>query len=236
MQIIFLDTESTGLDPRARLIQLAYKNQSTGELVNELFNPGIKIPFEAMAVHHITQAMVADKPAFAESAAFPALKALLAENILVAHNAPFDIMILNNEGVTVPHFIDTVRVAQHVLKSPSYQLQYLRYSLDLQAEGKAHDALGDITVLEAFFNHLVATIRLEQGILTEDDIIAKMIELSTQPVELERFTFGKYNARTFAEIAQADNGYLQWLFNSETQKPEAEQNANLVYTLKKFLA
>lgn len=38
MQIIILDTETTGLDRDFRLVQLAYKNVATGEEVDEYLN------------------------------------------------------------------------------------------------------------------------------------------------------------------------------------------------------
>lgn len=64
MQIILLDTETTSIEPDARLVQLAYKNLATGETLNEYFKPPIPISYGSMAVHHITHEMVADKPAF----------------------------------------------------------------------------------------------------------------------------------------------------------------------------
>jgi DNA polymerase-3 subunit epsilon len=60
---IFLDTETTGTGPDDRLCQIAFKT-GQGTIVNELFNPGKPIAIEAMAVHHITNEMVKDKPPF----------------------------------------------------------------------------------------------------------------------------------------------------------------------------
>lgn len=63
---IFLDTETTGTGTKDRLCQLAYK-LDTGEIVNKLYKPPLPIEIEAMTVHHITNEMVADKPAFKDS-------------------------------------------------------------------------------------------------------------------------------------------------------------------------
>ena len=52
---IFLDTETTGSGPE------------NGEAVSGLFNPGKPNSIDAMVVQHITEKMVADKPAFQES-------------------------------------------------------------------------------------------------------------------------------------------------------------------------
>lgn len=235
MYPIFLDTETTGLGPDDHLIQLAYKNGKTGEVVNELFKPPVPIPYGATAVHHITEEMVADKPAFSESPVKQAIQDLLNEAILVAHNAPFDMSMLATEGVMTKRFIDTCRVARHVVVSDSYQLQYLRYSLKLNATGTAHDALGDVIILEALYNHLFAGVQ-EKFVLTNmQETLQKMEQLTITPCLIQKFTFGKYIGRTFEDVFQKDRGYLEWLYNSECSKPEREQNEDLVHTLKTHL-
>jgi DNA polymerase III epsilon subunit-like protein len=60
---IYLDTETTGNGPDDRLCQIAFKPEN-GPAVCELFNPGKPISIDAMAIHHITEKMVADKPPF----------------------------------------------------------------------------------------------------------------------------------------------------------------------------
>ncbi len=236
MRTLFLDTETTGIDRDARLIQLAYKNALTGEEVNEFFKPPVVISYGAMAVHHITNEMVADKPVFAGSEHQEKLISMLADTICVAHNASFDVGILRNEGIEISTSIDTLRVAKHLLTSDSHSLQYLRYSLGLVTrEARAHDAIGDVLVLEALFMHLAGIIREKFGCETDDDIVAKMLELTYEPVSLSVFTFGKYKGKTFDEVRGTDRGYIQWLHGSETQKPVAERNADLIHTLQRYM-
>jgi DNA polymerase III epsilon subunit-like protein len=154
----------------------------------------------------------------------------------VAHNALFDIGILRNEGIKVLKYIDTLRVAKHLLNSERYDLQYLRYFLDLDVkEASAHDALGDIMILENLFEHLKGLLRQKLNLADDDQVIEKMIELTGTPVLLNKISFGKYRGQTFGEINQADPGYLQWLFGSESSKKPEEQNEELIYTLKKHL-
>ena len=64
-KIIFFDTETTGNTEKDVLCQIAYKVGN--ETFSAMYNPGIKIPPEASAVHHITNKMVADKKTFTES-------------------------------------------------------------------------------------------------------------------------------------------------------------------------
>jgi len=92
---IFLDTETTGTEKEDRLCQLAYKTEK-GEIANKLFRPPLPIKIDSMCVHHITNEMVADKSTFKGSLDFQKLVGLLSDdtNILVAHNAKFDVDML----------------------------------------------------------------------------------------------------------------------------------------------
>ena len=97
---IFLDTETTGTEKGDRLCQLAYKLE-TGKIVNQLFKPPLPIAIVPMCVHHITNEMVENKPAFNGSNDHQKLVNLLNDdkNILVAHNAKFDVNMLEKEGI-----------------------------------------------------------------------------------------------------------------------------------------
>jgi exodeoxyribonuclease X len=235
-QILILDTETTSLDPDSRLVQLAYKNLSTQKIVNEYFKPPILISYGAMATHHITNEMVSDKPNFAQSKEKSDLMKDLKQGILVAHNALFDINVLKNEGVSADKYIDTLRVTKHLLNCERYDLQYLRYYLNFDIkEATAHDALGDIMILEKLFEYLKNLIKNKLNLENESRIFDKMIELTNTPVLLNKISFGKYRGKTFEEINQIDSGYLEWLYNSESKKSQNEQNEELIYTLKKHL-
>lgn len=235
MPILFLDTETTDITPDARLVQLAYKDTTTGESTNEYFKPPVAISFGAMAVHHITEKMVADKPVFQGSPAHAKLIELFKDHLVIAHNATFDLKVLKNEGIETPQYIDTLRIAKHLIISEQYKLQYLRYSLNLGAESVPHDALGDIIMLEALFEYLSNVIQEKFQITGTDEILKKMLELTQTPVLIRTFGFGKYAGKTFEEIYQTDRGYLEWLNGSETKKPQTDQNEELVYTLQHWL-
>jgi len=237
MHPIFLDTETTKLGEDARLVQLAYKDSKTGKVVDEIFKPPTEISFGSMAIHHITTKMVKDKQSFDGSECKTKLIEILKDNYLIAHNAPFDISILKNEGVLTSHFIDTLRVSQHLIDSEQHKLQYLRYSLNLKTEGEItpHDALGDILVLESLYYHLENVIKEKFGLDSQEQILNQIEELTNTPILIKAFAFGKYKDKTFEEVAEADKGYLEWLVRSETSKPVTEQNENLVHTINFYL-
>jgi DNA polymerase III epsilon subunit-like protein len=112
-------------------------------------------------VHHITEKMVADKPPFMGSDDTTKLQELVSDenNVIVAHNAQFDMTMLHWEGIFSTGTICTLKLARYLDKNgviPKYNLQYLRYYLGLEIEATAHDALGDILVLEGLFSRLNA--------------------------------------------------------------------------------
>lgn len=236
MQIIILDTETTGLEEDYRLVQLAYKTITNEKIISGYFKPPILISFGAMATHHVTNEMVADKPSFTGSKEKNELIKILVGNVLAAHNALFDIGVLKNEGVKVERYIDTLRVAKHLIKCERYDLQYLRYYLNLGIPSAvAHDAVGDVIVLDKLFAYFTNFIKNKLNLGTDEESHEKMLELTNTPVLLDIIGFGKYRGKSFEELNQLDPGYLEWLYNSESKKSQNEQNEELIYTLKKHL-
>lgn len=235
-KIIFFDTETTGNEPKKDFVcQLAYKTKD--ETFCELYKPLISIPPEASAITHITNKMVSDKPLFKESDDYKKIKSLFEDtnNIVVAHNAKFDIAIMNNEGIVPANFICTLRVARALDKDnviPQYKLQYLRYYLDIDIEANAHDALGDVLVLEKLYERLLAKIMKEENI-DEAKAMEKMIDISSRPSLMTIFNFGKHNGKTVEEVSNIDRGYLEWMLTQKEQNPDNEED--WIYTLKHYL-
>jgi len=152
--MIFLDTETTGLGSQDRLIQIAYKQGIIN--VNEYFKPEVPINLSAMMVNHITEDMVSDKPVFKGSDVYNDIQERLKTDILVAHNAQFDIMMLEREGISVSKYTCTKELAKRLLPDlPCHRLQYLRYYFGIKLDSAiAHTAEGDVAVLEAVYHKL----------------------------------------------------------------------------------
>ena len=235
MKIIFFDTETTGNTEKDFLCQIAYKTGN--ETFNNLYKPSIKIPPEASAVHHITNKMVADKISFSESPDSKKIKELFEDenSVVVAHNVQFDLMIIKKEDVIPKNSICTLRLARYLDpegKIERYNLQYLRYLLELEVEAQAHDALGDVLVLEKLFERLKKKL-MESENLDEEKAIEKMIEISSHPSLLRSINFGKHNGKTIEEILRVDPGYLEWLLKQKLESDQADED--WVYTLKHYL-
>ena len=238
MKVYFFDTETTGNMPTDRLCQLAIKERGIDEpLINEYFNPGMPIPFEASAVHHITNKMVAGKPLFKDAKDYQTVKELFesADAYVVAHNAGFDVGMLRAEGIEPTHVICTLKVLRALdgkKEFANHKLQYLRYALDMDINVPAHDAYADVIVLEKLFEYLVDRL-MKENALSEEAVYAKMEEISSQPSILSDFGFGKHKGKSVAEVAQSDPGYLSWLLAEKEKNPSGEED--WIYTLKKHL-
>lgn len=234
-KLIFFDTETTGNTEKDFLCQLAYKIGD--ETFAGLYKPKIKIPPEASAVHHITNKIVAEKPTFKESTDQPIIKKLFEDkdSVVAAHNAPFDLMMLKKEDIEPKNFICTLRIARYLDpegKIDRYNLQYLRYLLEIEVNAVAHDALGDVLVLEQLYERLKKKM-MEQEHLSENEAIKKMIEISSHPSLLRAFNFGKHLGKKIEDVLAFDRGYLEWLL---AQKLESDQiDEDWIYTLKHHL-
>ncbi len=243
-KLLYLDTETTGNEEKDCLVQIAYAIKTDietplieSEIVSELYKPPIPISVESMAVHHITQKMVAEKPEFKWSKEHAYLKNLFAENnvILVAHNAKFDVAMIKKEGLSPSDVICTLRVARYLDKEnkiPRYNLQYLRYFLGIEIDAVAHDAKGDVLVLDRLFERLYKKILDECDGLREK-ALAKMIDISSRPSLLYKFTFGKYNDKSVEYVRDTDPGYLDWMLGQKLANNANDED--WIYTLKHYL-
>jgi len=233
--LIFIDTETTGTGPNDRLIQVGYRT-TDGTDINEFYSTDKKIEIAAMATHHITEKMIDGKPVFKKSPVYNELaERFKKDHVFIAHNAPFDVSFIEREGLHVGPVIDTLKIAR-VLdpgeKIDSYAMQYLRYLLGIQVEAVAHDAWGDILVLEQLFYRLLKKVVEEKG-MTQDEAIDWMIDESKKPSLFRSIKFGKYAGQKLADIAEKDPGYLRWLLGQK--ESEEDKDENWIYSLKHYL-
>lgn len=98
------DTETTGLLPhKDEIVQIGAVRVLNGrivpgEIINQLVNPGMKIPPASTKVHKVTDMMVAGAPDI--HIASHKLHTFASASVIVAHNAPFDMAFLRRHGKT----------------------------------------------------------------------------------------------------------------------------------------
>ena len=101
MRHVFLDTETTGLNPLTgdRIVEVACI-EMLGRRLSErhlhyYINPERRNSEEALRVHGLTDDFLVDKPVFSQVAT--ELAEFLLDAELIIHNAPFDLGFLNEE-------------------------------------------------------------------------------------------------------------------------------------------
>ncbi|MCB1134739.1 MAG: DUF3820 family protein [Chlamydiia bacterium] len=224
---IFYDTETTGIRAESdRIVEIAAYDAERDTTFHCLINPGMPIPAEAAAVHHITDEMVADAPSFGE-----VIDDFVAfcdgDAMLVAHNNDaFDLQFLKQEfrrcDKELPSnwsFFDTLKWARKYRPDlPKHALQYLREAYGFEAN-TAHRALDDVIILHKVY--LAMT-----GNLTAEQVFTLIHQAGALPTTMP---FGKHQGTPLAEVPET---YIQWLLSSGAlDKP---QNAELKLALEKL--
>lgn len=178
MREIVFDTETTGLDPADdRVIELGCLELDnrfpTGRSLHCFINPeGRAVHADAYAVHGISDADLADKPAFREIA--DKFLEFIDGAKLVAHNANFDIGFINAEFSRLGHAIieparvvDTLAIARrkHPMGPNSLDALCKRYGIDNSRRTK-HGALLDAELLAEVYIELIGGKQAALGLET----------------------------------------------------------------------
>nr|MDA3907654.1 hypothetical protein [Sulfurimonas sp.] len=74
----------------------------------------------------------------------------------------------------------------------------------------------------------------QQFSLENSKVMDKLVELSSLPVKLNMFVFGKYRGLTFEDVLHSDRGYLEWLLREQDKLGE-KCDKNIKYTLREML-
>lgn len=234
--LVFFDLEATGISPeKDRIVDIALVKRlpDGGEAsFSSLVNPGMPIPREAVAVHHITDDMVAGAPRFGEVA--DRVLDFIGESDLGGFNVMrFDIPMLQAELGRAGHalkldgrrFLDA-QVIFHKMERRTLSAAYQLYC------GKplpdAHRAEPDARAsLEVFFKQLERYPQLPQ---TMDELSAFCLAKDPGKVDSEgklvwrngeaAFNFGKHRTLTLREVIAKERGYVEWLKRAERTTPE----------------
>lgn len=91
-QPIFLDTETTGIDGQAEVVEIAIIDHEGEILLDSLVKPQSPIPWQAEQVHGISNEDVRHAPSFARL--WPEISALMEQHPVVIYNSAFDLRLL----------------------------------------------------------------------------------------------------------------------------------------------
>lgn len=209
MRKIFLDTETTGLDPNQghRIIEIAAVEMINRQLSNNQFhvyiNPEREIDEAAQEVHGLTLDFLSDKALFQDIA--QDFIDFIADSELIIHNAPFDLGFINMElgrikkgevDDYVEKVTDTLAMARELRPGQRNNLDALcrHYGVD-NSQRNLHGALLDSLLLSEvyigmtrgqealeinFTNHNAQQINIDQDILNQ----LRVIEASERDLDL----------------------------------------------------
>jgi len=190
MRHIVLDTETTGLSAKDghRIIEIGaveMVNLSlTGQSLHLYINPEREIDAGAQEIHGLSSEFLADKPVFADI--LSAFTDFIGDDLLVIHNAPFDIGFLNAElsrcghpPLSMDRVVDTLPLARQKYPGAQASLDALcrRFGVD-NSHRDLHGALIDADLLAAVYVELKGG--RQPGLQLDDspDVTAK---IASQP-------------------------------------------------------
>lgn len=143
-KILFLDTETTGLDDKAQAVSLAIVDEDYTVIVNTRLNVTVPISEGAFKVHKIKQSDLVDYPYFTDIQ--DDIKKLLNGRKVWIYNAAFDARILSQSAtISMDNYtaICMMESAMHCLDLDYWpKLTYVCDMLDIPLT-QAHDALSD---------------------------------------------------------------------------------------------
>lgn len=216
MREIVFDTETTGLkaDGGDRLIEIGcvelVNHIPSGRTYHVYVNPEREVHPDALAVHGLDNAFLADKPLF-QDVVEPFLE-FVGQSRLVAHNAAFDRGFINMELVRTGReafsddvFVDTLALARRRHPGASNSLDALcsRYGVDNSGRTK-HGALLDAEILSEVYIELLGGRQAGLSLHSSEvqvSVGAKKVKISARPRELaSRLTEADVKAhRAFVE-------------------------------------
>ncbi|HHT7238616.1 MULTISPECIES: 3'-5' exonuclease [Bacillus] len=163
LDYVVIDFETTGFNPyNDKIIQVAAVKYHNHELVDQFVsyvNPERPIPSRITSLTGITNYRVSDAPTIEE--VLPLFLAFLHTNVIVAHNASFDMRFLKSNvnmlGLPEPKnkVIDTVFLAKKYMKhAPNHKLETLKRMLGIRLS--SHNAFDDCITCAAVYQKCAA--------------------------------------------------------------------------------
>lgn len=231
--IIFFDLETTGTNiTHDRIVEISIiKVFPSGEELERTrrVNPEMPIPAEATAVHHITDADVANEPTFRQIA--KSLADIFVDCDIAGFNSNrFDIPLLLEEfhragivwDLSKTRFID-VQTIYHKLEPRNLTAAYRFYcGKNLEDAHSANaDTRATLEVLKAQLDHypeLVNDVKSLAEFSSHNRNVDFAGRLIYNEANKEVINFGKYKGQLAEEVLRRDPGYYSWIQQGDFQQ------------------
>lgn len=234
--LVFFDLETTGVNvSHDRIVELSYIKvfpDGTEQTGVYRINPGIPIPPQSTAVHHITDEDVANEPLFSAIAA--EIREIFEDSDIAGFNSnKFDVPLLVEEfsrtgerfDITKHKFVD-VQTIYHKLEPRTLSAAYRFYcGADLEdAHSAAADTRATYEVLLAQLEKYPETAEFGNDIerLSRFSQQNRNIDLSGRFVRNDKgeavFNFGKYKGQPVVEVLRREPQYYNWMMQGDFPK------------------
>jgi exodeoxyribonuclease X len=205
MRYVAIDVETTGMSKQDDICEFAFAELDEDLNVvlsgGSIVNPKCPISPGAAGVHGITNNIAAGMPRLEDFFASTPHPFDNDDIIVIAHNAPFDVRFIS-KYMEIMGSVCTLRLARNIYPdSPDHKLQTLRHYLELEVDGDAHSASGDVAVLVA----LVRKMREDTGMDLDD-----MYTHATNLPPINKMPFGKHKGTPLKDLPP---NYVTWLLS-----------------------
>lgn len=246
--LIFFDLETTGTNvTHDRIVELSYIKvfpDGSEEKKSRRINPGIPIPPQATAVHHISDEDVKDEPTFKQIA--KSLHVIFEGCDIAGYNSnKFDVPLLMEEfgrcginfDVSGRHFIDVQNIF-HKMEQRTLVAAY-RFYCGKELEG-AHSALADTqATYEVLKEQLDKYAELENDVeaLAKFSSSGRNLDLAARIIldDQDRpvFNFGKHKGKTVKEVLKREPSFYDWVMQGDFPKNTKDVLCQLKYKYSK---
>lgn len=228
--LVFFDLETTGTNVITdRIVEISvvklYPNGDVEKKTRRL-NPGMHIPAEATAVHHITDEDVAAEPTFREIG--KSLYEFFEDSDVAGFNSnKFDVPMLIEEFGRIGINFDTLNRkfidVQNIFHKKEQRTLVAAYKFYCDKELiDAHSALGDTeATLEVLLSQLERYPDLTPDVasLSEYSSGGKNLDLTARIVYNDKkepvFNFGKHKGRSVYDVFEKEPSYYNWMMQGE---------------------
>ncbi|MBE4592213.1 DNA polymerase III subunit epsilon [Vibrio navarrensis] len=120
---VILDTETTGIDQSARIVEIAIIDARNGDvLYSSLVNPLCPIPAQSQHIHGISKNDVFDKPTF--DVVWNQIKGILIDKKVVIYNFDFDYRMIEQSLSDFDYPVDNLK---HFIRGDCAMLWYAEF-------------------------------------------------------------------------------------------------------------
>lgn len=250
-KMIVLDTETTGVDDDAHIIELSMTfphelDMGIDDVLNYTmrYNPGVPVPPESSAVHFISTEDLVNCVTYEDE--LPNIEMLMEQEHIqyyVGHNVQFDQRMINENYLKyrseLPEYllnndkwICTLRLAKKLFaEDPEFAnltLSYLWFKFGLYTDVNrpinAHAAKDDVFMCYRVLIKLIE-VCIERGhIDPELDIGSQLIEYVNTPMRYAVMPFGKHKGELMKNVPL---NYLEWMIKNSDVLDEDMPNYDM---------